>query len=462
MMPANQTLMPREARTWFAPPLPWLALLVAASLAGCGPRPPGPGTTAHTPPAASLAESERPVARPPKPAEARPAPPVLESPPVPAITAAAPPPTATLAEDAPLDTASGALELLGERIAPATATRLMWSASSIFEGMSSETPVLVVNGAETGPVLCLTAAVHGDELNGIEMVRRVFQDLAPDELKGAVIGVPIVNIHGFRRGSRYLPDRRDLNRFFPGNPQGSSAARIAYSLFENIIRRCDAVVDLHTGSFFRNNLPQVRADLSRSEVADMAHGFGGMLVLNSEAPPGSMRRAATDAGIPAVIIEAGEPLRMQPRQVEQGVAGINRLMRSLGMIPRATLLKQPEPVYYSSRWVRADHGGVLFSVVRLGQTVRSGDILGTVTDPITNEQNLIYSPSGGRVIGMAVNQVVMPGFAAFHLGTESQPVPTPAAGRPGEDENGKDWEPEPGVLNDESESDEGGGVTTEE
>lgn len=317
----------------------------------------------------------------------------------------------------------------------------MWSASKIFEGMASETPVLVVNGRSPGPVLCLAAAVHGDELNGIEMVRRVFQELSPDSLKGTAIGIPIVNIHGFRRGSRYLPDRRDLNRFFPGNPQGSSAARIAYSLFENIIRHCTVVVDLHTGSFFRSNLPQVRADLSQAPVAALAHGFGGMLVLNSQPAPGTLRRAATEAGIPTVILEAGEPLRLQPRQVEQGVAGLNRLMRSLGMIRTAALLKQPEPVYYRSRWVRSDHGGVLFSVVRLGQTVRAGDILGNVTDPITNEQNLIYSPVEGRVIGMAVNQVVMPGFAAFHLGTESQPGPPPPTQDAVAEETGKDAAP---------------------
>jgi hypothetical protein len=144
-----------------------------------------------------------------------------------------------------------------------------------------------------------------------------------------------------------------------------------------------------------------------------------MLVLNSEAGPGTLRRAATDAGIPAVILEVGEPLRLQPKQVDQGVAGLNRLLGSLNMRGKFQLLAQPEPVYYFSRWVRADHGGVLFSVVRLGQQVRAGDILGNVTDPITNEQNLVYAPVGGRVIGMAVNQVVMPGFAAFHLGMET-------------------------------------------
>lgn len=417
----------------------WIAPLAVLWLAACGPAPdsgmatsPSPAQPASEPaPVPAVVGPEPAPVAPPaeveqvEPAAPQPASPVVESPhslPVPAITAseplaaASPTATTTVAADS-----GAALEILGERILPGTATRLMWSPDRVFEGMSSETPVLVVHGRESGPVLCLTAALHGDELNGIEIVRRVFQDLSPESLRGTVIGMPIVNIHGFRRGSRYLPDRRDLNRFFPGNPQGSSASRIAYSLFEDVIRGCTVLVDLHTGSYFRTNLPQVRADLDVTPVAELAHGFGGMLVLNSEAAPGTLRRAATDAGIPAVTLEAGEPLRLQPRAVDQGVSGINRLMRSLGMVRKATLLKQPEPVYFRSRWVRADHGGVLFSVVRLGQTVRSGDILGTVTDPISNEQNLIYSPVEGRVIGMAVNQVVMPGFAAFHLGTESQP-----------------------------------------
>jgi hypothetical protein len=438
------TDLPERLRPALAGPAALALLVLAMTLAGCGGREPPAGPVAAPPPPAAPAPGPAPAPAAPSGAGPEEDPPVPAMAPGPSRAEPAPPPDATPAPAtaAPAATApargGATLEILGQRIEPGTSTRLMWSASRIFEGMSSETPVLVVNGSAPGPVLCLTAAIHGDELNGIEMVRRVFQDLSPETLTGAVIGIPIVNIHGFRRGSRYLPDRRDLNRFFPGNPQGSSAARIAHSLFENIIRNCNALVDLHTGSFFRTNLPQVRADLGREPVAALAHGFGGMLVLNSEAAPGTLRRAATEAGIPAVILEAGEPLRLQPRQVEQGVAGLNRLLRSLGMIRKATLLKQPEPVYYRSRWVRADHGGVLFSVVRLGQTVRPGDILGNVTDPITNEQNLIYAPVAGRVIGMAVNQVVMPGFAAFHLGTESQPGPVVATAEPVPDETGKD------------------------
>ena len=316
------------------------------------------------------------------------------------------------------------IEILGTTVPPGTSQRLMWSASQIFEGVSTEAPVLIVNGRRDGPTLCLTAAIHGDELNGIEMVRQVMHDLDPEKLKGAVIGIPIVNLQGFRRGSRYLPDRRDLNRYFPGNPSGSSAARIAHSFFEQIIRHCSALVDLHTGSFFRTNLPQLRADLRHTKIKELTQGFGGIVVLHSAAAPGTLRRAATDAGIPAITLEAGEPLRLQSAKVSQGVTGIFKLLDTLDIVSRIQLLAPPEPVFYQSTWVRANHGGILFSVVRLGQEIETGDVLGTVTDPITNAQNLIYSPATGRILGMALNQVVMPGFAAFRIGIETDGPPT--------------------------------------
>ena len=308
------------------------------------------------------------------------------------------------------------LELLGSVVPPGAARRLSWSANDVFEGIATSTPVLAVNGAQPGPVLCLTGAIHGDELNGIEIVRRVVHNLDPKSLKGAVIGVPIVNLHGFRRASRYLPDRRDLNRFFPGNPRGSSAARIAYSFFHDVITHCSALVDLHTGSFHRTNLPQIRADARHPAVVELAHGFDSMVVLHSPPTEGTLRHAATQGGIPAVTMEAGEPMRLQPEEVDRGVAGIESLLSDLGMVKRLRLFREPEPVYYESTWIRTDFGGVLIGHVKLGERVDTGEVLGTVTDPITNQTREIVAPAQGRVLGMALNQVVMPGFAAFRLG----------------------------------------------
>ena len=314
------------------------------------------------------------------------------------------------------------LQILGTEIAPGTSQRLSWSATELFEGVPVSTPVLVLNGVAPGPTVCLTAAVHGDELNGIEMVRRVFHDIEPSKLAGALIGVPIVNVQGFRRGSRYLPDRRDLNRYFPGNPNGSAAARIAHSLFNDVIAHCDALVDLHTGSFERANLPQLRADLRNPDVVTLTHGFGAMVVLHSKPTVGTLRYAATMAGIPAVTVEAGGPSQLELAEVKHGVKGIETLLTTLGMTRRMRLWGDPEPVYYRSSWVRADNGGILLSDVSLGSSVRKGDLLGSITDPMNNARTELRSPYSGRIIGMARNQVVMPGFAAFHVGIETDEV----------------------------------------
>jgi predicted deacylase len=315
------------------------------------------------------------------------------------------------------------LRMLGTEVPPGTSVRLSWSATELFEGVPVSTPVLAINGALPGPNLCLTAAVHGDELNGVEMVRRVMHDINPEKLAGAIIGVPIVNVQGFRRGSRYLPDRRDLNRYFPGNPTGSAAARIAHSFFTNVVAHCDALIDLHTGSFERANLPQIRADLRNPDVVTLTQGLGGMVILHSTPAVGTLRHAATQAGIPAVTLEAGGPSVLELNEVKHGVKGIETLITAIGMQRKLRLWSDPEPVYYRSSWVRADSGGILLADVGLGSTVSEGDLLGTITDPMSNARSEIRSPYSGRVIGMARNQIVMPGFAAFHVGIATVEAP---------------------------------------
>lgn len=319
----------------------------------------------------------------------------------------------------------GRLRLLGTEVAPGTRKRLTWSSGTAIEGFASPVPVFVLNGKGAGPVLCLTAAVHGDELNGIEVARRVLNDIDLEELNGAVIGVPIVNIQGFYRGTRYLPDRRDLNRYFPGNPRGSAATRMAHSFFTEVVRHCSALIDLHTGSLNRTNLPQVRANLKLPEVSRLTKAFGATVVLHNVGDRGSLRRAATEAGIPSVTFEMGEPMRVQSEQVEHGVKAVETLLYSLGMTKQRRYWGDPEPVYYASKWVRVDHGGILFSDVALGERVSEGELLGVVTDPISNQQHRIYAPTSGRVLGMALNQVVLPGFAAYRIGTATSPSRVP-------------------------------------
>lgn len=314
------------------------------------------------------------------------------------------------------------LELLGGTVKPGETARLYWSPSATFDGVSNPRSVIVANGIDPGLVFCLTGVLHGDEHNGLEIVRRVVFSLDPMRLAGAVIGIPIVNLDGFRRGVRYLPDRRDLNRYFPGRRTGSAASRIAHSLFNEVIRHCDLLVDIHTGSFHRTNLPQLRGDLTNLDVLDMSRRFGSTVILHNRGSNGTLRRAATEAGIPTVTLETGEPFRIQDKEVRQGVRAIQNAMTALAMYKHSQPWTDPPPVYYQSRWVRVDLGGVLLADVRLGALVATGDRLGTVTDPMTNEVREVVSPYNGRVLGMALNQVVLAGYAAFHIGIDAAAI----------------------------------------
>ncbi|HXV36504.1 MAG TPA: succinylglutamate desuccinylase/aspartoacylase family protein [Myxococcota bacterium] len=316
------------------------------------------------------------------------------------------------------------IEILSVRVATGEARRLMLRTSESFAGSSIDTPVHVLHGSTPGPTVCFVAGVHGDELNGVEIVRQIFEELEPSEVSGTVLALPVANLHGFRQSSRYLPDRRDLNRYFPGNPAGSSASRIADALFHEVIARCGILVDFHTGSFHRSNVPQVRANLRDDRVRALALEFGVEWVVHSEGRPGTLRRAAVDAGIPALTYEAGEPLRFQEREIARGIAGARQLLSELKMIEGKRNVAKPTLIL-GSTWIRADEGGIFQPSRDLGDRVDVGEMLGTVTDPITNERSAIIAPRDGRILGMALPQVVIPGFAVFHLGFEGAKVPSP-------------------------------------
>ena len=241
------------------------------------------------------------------------------------------PPVGLLLPEEPAPALVTPLAILDRLVVPGTRLQLEWRPRGGISTAEIASPVIVARGAMAGPVLCLTAGVHGDEINGVEIVRRLSHSVDPARLSGTVIGVPIVNVFGYSRGSRYLPDRRDLNRSFPGSRQGSIASRIAHGFFQDIVRHCDVLVDFHTGSFDRANLPQVRADLTNPDVLEFTRGFGATVVLHSPGNKGMLRVAATAVGIPAVTFEAGAPTRLEPAEIAQAVAAIERLMVQLEM-----------------------------------------------------------------------------------------------------------------------------------
>lgn len=312
------------------------------------------------------------------------------------------------------------LRILNQIISPGESKAVDWESNGRQSELDSPNRVLVVKGASPGPTFCMTAAVHGDEINGIEIVRRVIHNVAPEELSGTLIGVPIVNIEGFQRSSRYMADRRDLNRHFPGNPSGSAASRLAFALFHDVIAHCDYLVDLHTGSFHRINLPQLRADLSRETVRSFTTGFGGITVLDSEGAMGTLRRAAMDAGIPAVTLEAGGPLHLDKAVVDYGTKAIENVLHSLNMRKLMRFWLTPKPTYYQSTWIRAESAGILISAVELGDQVKQWDVLGEVVDPISNRMHEIRAPFDGQILGMALDQFVSPGYAVYRIGIEAK------------------------------------------
>jgi predicted deacylase len=312
----------------------------------------------------------------------------------------------------------GSFEILTLRVAPGTKARTSFAPLQTFEAGYLDTPVRVAHGARPGPTLCVVGGIHGDELNGPEIARRVFASAEPAALSGTLVVLPAANAFGFRTGNRYMPDRRDLNRSFPGNRKGSVASIVADGIFSKVIRRCEYLIDLHTGSNFRTNLPQIRADLANPRALELARHFAVGVVLGGAGPNGSLRREAMDAGIPAIIYEAGEPYRFQPEEIARGVEGVHNVMAFLGMQAKRAVEPPVSRVYRKTSWVRVPvgQGGVFFPDVALGTSVKQGDRLGAVTSPDDDQAHAIVAPFAGEVIGMAVPSIVLSGYGLFHLG----------------------------------------------
>jgi predicted deacylase len=278
-------------------------------------------------------------------------------------------------------------------------------------------PVHVVHGKEDGPVLLVSAAIHGDELNGIEIIRRLVSSKMVSKLRGTLLAVPMVNAYGLMNESRYLPDRRDLNRAFPGSETGSLASRLAHLFMQEVVSRCTYGIDLHTGSNHRTNLPQVRANLDDPETERLARSFGVPVLLNSALRDGSLRAAAGDLGIPILLYEAGEALRYNSVAIRAGTKGIFNVMRALEMLtPQKNTGKNQKPyIARSSRWVRAPESGMLRTTRALGTQVSKGDVLGYIDDSGRLERVKIVAAFEGVIIGRLELPIVHEGDAVFHI-----------------------------------------------
>jgi predicted deacylase len=277
-------------------------------------------------------------------------------------------------------------------------------------------PVKVVCGRKEGPVLFVSAAIHGDELNGVEIIRRLLKRKGLLSLHGTLIAVPIVNVHGFLHQSRYLPDRRDLNRCFPGSSKGSIAARLAHSFLTEVVKKSDFGIDLHTGAINRSNLPQIRANLDDKKTMELARAFGVPVIINSDLRDGSLRACALDLGLPVLIYEAGEALRFDEVCIRGGLRGILNVMREIGMLPERPRGKQAAPVEArSTSWIRAPSSGIVSRIVKLGASVASGETLATIGDPLGDYTDNVIAPFDGIVIGRVNLPLAHEGDALFHI-----------------------------------------------
>jgi len=277
-------------------------------------------------------------------------------------------------------------------------------------------PIIVIRGKKDGPRLWISSAVHGDEINGVEIIRRTLEHVNKNTLVGTLIAVPVVNVFGFTQQSRYLPDRRDLNRSFPGSKSGSLAARMAHLFLKEIVEKSTHGVDIHTGAIHRSNYLHIRCDSGSDSSLELASAFKPGVILARKSGKGTLRESATKMGIPNILIELGEALRFNENYIEECTFGLFRIMSHLGMLVNAPSCSTMETLVTSeSVWVRAKRGGLFQSIVELGSRVERKKVLGSINDVQGVHHSAIVSPHEGIVIGLNKNPIVYQGEALIHI-----------------------------------------------
>ena len=321
---------------------------------------------------------------------------------------------------------SDELIIAGTKVLPGETKHIELPTVSLYTDTNMSIPIFVRRGKRSGPTLFVSAAIHGDELNGIEIISRLINSKAISSIKGTLIAVPFVNGYGVLSQSRYLPDRRDLNRSFPGSAKGSFAGRVANLFLNEIVSKCDYGIDLHTGAIHRTNLPQIRANLDDPRAYEMAKVFGVPVLLNSNLRDGSLREAAGELGVSMILYEAGEALRFDELSIRAGLQGVKNVMRQLGMLYKTKAPPKKfgavEPfVARQSGWVRAPESGFVSHQKQLGDYVEKGESLATIKDPFGATLDQILSNAKGIIIGKQNIPLVQAGEAVYHIAYFSKP-----------------------------------------
>lgn len=316
-----------------------------------------------------------------------------------------------------MDSSNSIFSISGIRVAAGETREIYLKVSESYLSGGIQVPVTVIRGTNPGPTGFVLAAVHGDEINGADIVRRLIFDIDHEKLSGTIIAIPVVNIPGFLTQSRYLPYHRDLNRYFPGNKKGNNAERFAYRIFNEIIMKCDFGIDLHTAASGRLNLPHVRGNMSDPKVRKLARAFGSMVIVDQIGIKGSLRREATEAGVPTIIFEAGETGRFSQKVSLFGLKGVLNVLSAMGMWENGVeSIKPPlQVIVKASDWVRAEKGGILNLAVKPGDLIYEGDIIGSILNPFGKTVTQIRTPTTGIIIGLTTAPLTIPGTGIVHV-----------------------------------------------
>lgn len=297
--------------------------------------------------------------------------------------------------------------------------RIELAVAALYDYTRIEIPIEVIRGKKDGPTLFISAAIHGDEINGVEIIKRLLKSPSIKNINGTLILIPIVNVFGFNNKSRYLPDRRDLNRCFPGSKTGSLGSQIANVFMKEVVSKCTHGIDLHTGAIHRSNYPQIRACIDDPETKEIAESFGTKVIINSKVRDGSLREAARKRKVSLLLYEGGEALRFDENIIKVGVRGCISVMRKIGMIPpsQKSLKNPPKFIAQSSYWVRAPHSGSFVASKKVGELVKEGEKLAVISDPFGSNPYNVLSKEEGVIIGMSKIPLVNKGDAMIHIAT---------------------------------------------
>ena len=301
--------------------------------------------------------------------------------------------------------------------------RVLLDVAKLYDFTDMNIPIEVIHGKTAGPTLFISGAVHGDEINGVEIIRQILTKKELKNIKGTLIAIPIVNVFGFNTKTRYLPDRRDLNRNFPGSKKGSLTSQLAHTFMTEVVEKCTHGIDLHCAAIHRINLPQIRACLDNPQTKAMAEAFKVPVVVHSNLRDGSLRAATRELNIPTILFEGGESLRFNGKVIKSGVQGVMSVMREIGMLDPLKGKPADKDIFVarSSHWIRAPHSGILSVKKRIGDQVEEGQTLGVISDPFGREKHKVIARKTGIIIGAVTIPLLNKGDAVFHVATFQDP-----------------------------------------